>query len=103
VLIVLGGREIEVPCDKDPVVVDFSGAVSEDDKVLLNCLEHVSRVGVCYLIDSFVKLTLYFFLGSGNIDGLDSREVHGGGGVTTRRRAGLISRLFCWFALFGIG
>jgi hypothetical protein len=57
-LLALGGRETEVPRDEGPVMVDSSKAMSEDDKMLLNCREHVSCAKVRYLIDPFVKLTV---------------------------------------------
>jgi hypothetical protein len=60
VLLVLGGGETEVLRDDGPVMVESNRAMSKDDKMLLNCLEHVSRTRVCYLIDLFVKLTCAF-------------------------------------------
>jgi hypothetical protein len=39
-----------------------SKSVSEDDQMLLNCLEHVSYVRVFYLICLSVKLTIAFLL-----------------------------------------
>jgi hypothetical protein len=60
VLFDLGGSETEVPHDEGLAMEDSSGAMSEDDKMLLNCLEHVSWARVCYLVDPFVKLIVAF-------------------------------------------
>jgi hypothetical protein len=43
-----------------PRALDDSGSVSEDDKMLLNCLEHVSHVRVCCLT-SRAEMTLCCF------------------------------------------
>lgn len=59
-LLALGTKEAEVPSDKGPVIVGSSKAMSEDDKMLLNCLEHVSRMSVCYLVGQFYEIDFRF-------------------------------------------
>jgi hypothetical protein len=46
VLFVLGHEDVEIPRDTGAHVIDSAEVISEDDKVLLDCLEHVSRVEV---------------------------------------------------------
>jgi hypothetical protein len=43
-----------------PSMLDSSAGVSKDDKMLLNCMEHVSRVRVCHLIWT-ARLTFFLF------------------------------------------
>jgi hypothetical protein len=47
--------------NEGPGTLDTSEGISEDDKMLLNCLEHVSHARVCYFI-SPAKLTFSFSL-----------------------------------------
>jgi hypothetical protein len=61
VLLDLGGGGAEVFCNEGPGMLDTSEGISEDDKMLLNCLEHVSYMRVCYLIGP-VKLNFSFSL-----------------------------------------
>jgi hypothetical protein len=49
-LVDLDGRGVELLRGASPSTLDTSEGVSEDGKMLLNCLEHVSQVRVCYLI-----------------------------------------------------
>jgi hypothetical protein len=51
-LVTLGGRDI------GPNTVGDSEGVFEDDKMLLNCLEHVSYVKV-FCLTYYIGLTLY--------------------------------------------
>jgi hypothetical protein len=56
-----GNEGVEVPQDEGPFKVDSAGAVSEEDKMLLDCLEHVScRKVCCLLINYFTRLTFAF-------------------------------------------
>jgi hypothetical protein len=43
-----------------PSMLDSSAGVSKDDKMLLNCMEHVSRARVCHLIWT-ARLTFFLF------------------------------------------
>jgi hypothetical protein len=56
VLLDLGGQGSEMPRNEGPTILDSSGHWSKDDKMMLNCLEHVSCAEQCYYIDPFVKL-----------------------------------------------
>jgi hypothetical protein len=40
--------------------MDSTDALSEDDKMLLSCLEHVSRTKVYFLIDQLFAMTFVF-------------------------------------------
>jgi hypothetical protein len=53
----LGDRGIEMLRSEIPDTLDTSEGVSEADKMLLNCLEHVSRARVCCMI---YRATLIF-------------------------------------------
>jgi hypothetical protein len=58
VLLALGREDANAPRNEDARMIDSIRAVSEDDKMLLNYLEHVSRMKVYFLIDHlFVILT----------------------------------------------
>jgi hypothetical protein len=60
-LLALGREDVSVPRNKDAHVMDSTEAMSEDDKMLLNCLEHVSCTKVYFLIDQlFAMLTFVF-------------------------------------------
>jgi hypothetical protein len=85
---VLGGGETEVPCDGDPAVLDFRGAMSKDDKILVNYLEHVSCAIMCYSTNSFTKLTHVLHLGAFLDEGSDSGEVCRSSGAITHCGAG---------------
>jgi hypothetical protein len=50
VLLDLGGQGIEMLWSEGPSTLDTIKGISEDDKMLLNCPEHVSYARVCYLI-----------------------------------------------------
>jgi hypothetical protein len=53
--------------------VDSTGAPSEDDKMLLNYLEHVSHLKVYFLIESTICDTDFcFFIGTCFVEGSDS-------------------------------
>jgi hypothetical protein len=43
-------KEVEVLRGEGPLMVDSAKAISEEDKMILNCLDHVSRMEVCCLI-----------------------------------------------------
>jgi hypothetical protein len=61
VLLALGREDVSVPHNEDARVMESTEAMTEDDKMLLNCLEHVSRTKVYFLIDQlFVMLTFVF-------------------------------------------
>jgi hypothetical protein len=46
VLLDQGGKGVNVLLGEDTRVIDFTGAPSEDEKMLLNCLEHGSHLKV---------------------------------------------------------
>jgi hypothetical protein len=60
VLLALGCEEVNVLCNEDVHVMDSTDALSEDDKMLLSCLEHVSRTKVYFLIDQLFAMTFVF-------------------------------------------
>jgi hypothetical protein len=62
VVLDLGGQGVEVVLRSEgPTTLDTSEGISEEDKMLLSCLEHVSHVSMCYVIGS-ARLTFSFSL-----------------------------------------
>jgi hypothetical protein len=60
-LLALGCEDVEVPRDEGPRMVGCAEAVSEDDKMLLNCLDPVSHTKICCLIIRlFCEANFYF-------------------------------------------
>jgi hypothetical protein len=79
VLIFPDDRGTEEPCNKGPTMVNSGGAMSKSDKMLLNCLEHVSHAKACYLVYPLAKLTVAFCLVCILYEGSNNGEIRRSG------------------------
>jgi hypothetical protein len=61
VLYGLGREDVNIPCEEDACMIDSIGAMSEDDKVILSCLEHVSRPKVYFFIEQLFAILTFIF------------------------------------------
>jgi hypothetical protein len=60
-LLALGGEDVDVPRDEGTRAVDPVGAPTQDDKMLLDYLKHVSQPKVYFLIESTICDTDFCF------------------------------------------
>jgi hypothetical protein len=62
-LLDLGGGGARMLCSEGPDTLDTNEGIFEDDKMLLNCREHVSYARVCFLIgDVILNFSFSFML-----------------------------------------
>jgi hypothetical protein len=88
-LLALGGEDVDVPRDEGTRAVDPVGAPTEDDKMLLDYLKHVSQPKVYFLIESTICDTDFCFCtGTCFVEDPDSYESFEGCRAAPCRRVG---------------